>query len=191
MTCHRVQNVIRPVVFAGLALSLVFAPAAAQTRMPEASRYGINDDHILTSPQTLQRVKDAGFGWVHYLLYWNLVNPAPGVYDWSAPDAEIQSMADLGLNVYVRIAFPPAWTIGATYPNGSMYHCYAPPGDPRDTNRDEIRDDDDTNCKNPDRRPGYRAEYSPDFGRAYPADYDRTQDFRQFVGVPSIECWTC
>jgi hypothetical protein len=147
-----------------LLLGLVAPTAADTTPVPEASRFGVNDDHILTSPEALQQVKDAGFGWVHYLLYWNFVNPAPGVYDWSAPDLEIQRLADLGLNVYVRIAFPPTWTTGASYPNTQVPYFCLDESAPNDLKAHP-------DCGNPERRPGFGT----------PPGGDRSQDFRTFV----------
>lgn len=69
-------------------------------------------------------MRDAGFGWVHYTMYWYQINPANGVYDWILPDFEIGQFAAAGLNVYVRIGFPPTWTTGASYPNDQVpYFC--------------------------------------------------------------------
>lgn len=57
-------------------------------------------------------------------MYWYQINPANGVYNWILPDFEIGQFAAAGLNVYVRIGFPPTWTTGASYPNDQVpYFC--------------------------------------------------------------------
>lgn len=81
-------------------------------------------DTGLATPAIAQAVRNAGFGWAHYTLYWYQVNPAPGVYNWLVPDFQISQLVDAGLNVYVRIGFPPTWTTGASYPNDEVaYFC--------------------------------------------------------------------
>jgi len=103
------------------------APVApARPMAPTASRFGVDDDlGTTTSQATLDRVRDAGFGWVHYYFYWSATNPADGVYEWRASDQEIEYILNAGLNVYARIIFPPAWATGVSYPNANVpYYCY-------------------------------------------------------------------
>ncbi len=178
-----------PIVERSLFAAAVFCAAAvlptegraAPERVPESHRYGFVNDHVVTTDQAIQRARDAGFGWVKYLLFWNVANPThtdcngdgtiDGAdtcnFDWSLPDAEIQRLADAGLNIYVHFAYPPTWTTGATYPNEAVFYCYDP------TQRDNVRIDDEKNCRNAERRPGYRL--SP------PPGYDRSGDLRLFV----------
>lgn len=174
----------RWVLLAGVLFLASPAVAADPPRAPESWRYGINDDYGVTSPVALQKARDAGFGWVLYVLYWNVTNPTnndctgDGIpdptgdcnLDWTAPDTEIQRLAELGFNIFVRIAFPPTWTTGATHPNEQVpYYCYSP------TEPDNLRKDDPDNCQNTERRPGFRA--TP------PPGYDRSQDFRTFAEI--------
>lgn len=92
--------------------------------VPASNRYGVAHDSGTSSPAVAQAVRDAGFGWVHYTMYWYQINPSPGVYEWILPDFEIGQFAAAGLNVYVRIGFPPTWTTGASYPNDQVpYFC--------------------------------------------------------------------
>lgn len=172
-------------VVCAVLLGLVAPATAAVDRAPESSRYGVQSEVPGVGP-LLTQARAAGFGWVHNILYWNFAQPTPCVdgnsdgaisvdtectFDWSRSDEQVQAIADAGLNAYVRIAFAPTWTTGATYPNSSLFYCYDP-----DT--DGPTDDDPGNCNNTERRPGYRAEYTPS---SYPAGYDRSTDFRRFV----------
>lgn len=92
--------------------------------VPTSNRFGVAHDSGTSNPNVAQAVRDAGFGWVHYTMYWYQVNPSPGVYQWILPDFEIGQFAAAGLNVYVRIGFPPTWTTGASYPNDQVpYFC--------------------------------------------------------------------
>jgi hypothetical protein len=183
-------TVVRTTCIAMVLTVLSTSPAGASgSPAPEASRYGVVHDHLSTSTDVIQRARDAGFGWVNYSLYWNLANPthvdcdSSGVIDladtcnvdWSHFDTEIQRLADAGLNIYIHIVYPPSWTMGSTYPNSEVFYCYSEP------EPDDLRKDDPFNCENSERRPGYRAQYSPDNGNSYPPDYDRSGDFRLFV----------
>lgn len=165
-------------------LLLLPVPAGAQvTRLPDTIRYGFVDDHQSTSDLAIQHAKNAGFGWVKYVLFWSLTNPThtdcntDGVvnaadtcnYDWALADAEINRLANQGFNIYIHIAYPPTWSTGATYPNGSNFYCYNP------AKPNNIRDDDDFNCNNAERRPGYRG--------SYPPGYDRAGDLRLFADI--------
>ncbi len=158
--------------------------AADTPRAPEAIRYGVVHDYVQTSPVALQKAREAGFGWALYVLYWNGTNPTNSDcdgdgtpdptgdcnLDWTAPDTEIQRLADLGFNIYVRVAFPPTWTTGATFPNDQApYYCYDPA-------TDAPRTDDPANCENPERRPGFRS-------TPQPPGYDRSGDFRGFIDL--------
>ncbi|MGE3842169.1 MAG: hypothetical protein AB7I50_11320 [Vicinamibacterales bacterium] len=166
-------------------LGCVVPVSAAVDRAPESSRYGVQSEVPNVGPLLIQ-ARAAGFGWVHNILYWNFAQPSPCVdgnsdgiisvdsecaFDWSRSDEQIQTIADAGLNAYVRVAFAPTWSTGATYPNSTLFYCYDPV-------TDAPRNDDDANCNNTERRPGYRVEYTPS---SYPVGYDRSTDFRRFI----------
>lgn len=171
---------------AAVAVSCVPVAHAAE-RAPESSRYGVQSEVPNVGPLLVQ-ARAAGFGWVHNILYWNFAQPTPCVdgnndgtiaidtectFDWQRSDEQIQAIADAGLNAYVRIAFAPTWTTGATYPNSALFYCYDP-----DLDGPRAPEDEPDNCNNPERRPGFRAQFSPS---SYPAGYDRSTDFRLFV----------
>ncbi|MFN8059572.1 MAG: hypothetical protein U0Q12_10440, partial [Vicinamibacterales bacterium] len=106
------------VCIGAVCLLAIDGPSTAQvSSAPAANRFGFVDDLYITNPVALTRMREAGLGWASYYLYWNRANPAPGVYDWSGPDFEIAEMRNAGLNVFVHIVWPPAWTTGVSYPN--------------------------------------------------------------------------
>jgi hypothetical protein len=149
------------------------------TPVPDTHRWGINDTSLVTGDlpvarklpdsDLLIRARQAGFGWVRYFLYWNYANPQQGEFNWSIPDAEIARLEAAGFRILAQLAYPPTWTTGATYPNFlSGAYCH-------DVNN-QGKDD----CTNRDKRPGYRATYTPS---SYPPGYDRAGDFKAFVSA--------
>ncbi len=116
------------------ALLLVPAALVAQPAptgpVPEAARWGVVNDHILTSDAALQKVRNAGFGWVRYLVFWNLVNPTASTYDWHQVDLELTRLEAAGLNVYFQVAAPATWALSGppvSYPNDqALYYCLDP-----------------------------------------------------------------
>lgn len=73
--------------------------------------YGMNVLSIYNGGLDLDynMVKGAGFNWVEFLLPWEVVNPAPGQYDWSQPDQIADVAAKYGHSLMVRIDKPPQW----------------------------------------------------------------------------------
>lgn len=107
------------------------APVEAQTGVPASNRFGVVDDYQATTQAAMDRAREAGIGWVRYEFYWNFINPAPGVYDWSLPDRELAYIEAAGLNVYGTVVFPPTWATGATYPAGQEpFYCVTNPDHP-------------------------------------------------------------
>jgi hypothetical protein len=156
-------------------------PATAQPQVPPAPhehRWGINDSHLATGllpdaagrlpdSDLLLRAREAGFGWVRYYLYWNYANPKKDEYYWWLSDVEIARLEAAGFKILVQVMYPPTWTTGVSYPNSqSGAFCQE---------QANMQSDD---CTNGDKRPGYRAEYTPN---NYPPGYDRSGDFRTFA----------
>jgi hypothetical protein len=156
--------------------------------VPDTHRWGINDDlqatgnlpephgdpdAALPPDDLLVRARQAGFGWVRYVLFWHAVNPAPGVYEWFVPDVEIARLHAAGFNILVQVAYPPTWTTGATYPNEHAPFWCLDESDPDGVLPGGPNTEIYFNCRDPQRRPGYRP---PGQELA-----DRSQDFREFV----------
>ncbi len=170
-------------VLAGLLLA---RPALAQTATaPESHRWGVNDDHIVTGPapdeqgqlppgDVLLQARQAGLGWARYVLFWFAVNPAQGTYQWDAPDREIARLRAAGFNVLVHVAYPPAWTTGARYANQHSAFWCLDEQSPDGVKQGQPGSDEFFNCRDSERRPGYRAPGQPPLA-------DRSADFRTFV----------
>jgi hypothetical protein len=106
-------------------------PSVGQAQLlVNKDKWGLSDDSGLGDPSgvtgwgatAFDRGSEAGFGWLRYWFYWSHTNSSPGVYDWSAPDSEIQAAISKGLQVYGNIMWAPEWAVQNTqgyYP----WHC--------------------------------------------------------------------
>jgi hypothetical protein len=56
-----------------------------------------------------QQMSQAGVQTVRLFAYWGLLEPQPGVYNWSLADAVIQNVAAAGLNPAIQLANVPSW----------------------------------------------------------------------------------
>ncbi|MDQ5822762.1 MAG: S-layer homology domain-containing protein [Chloroflexota bacterium] len=54
-------------------------------------------------------VKNMGFQWVQYGVYWSEAEPTEGNYFWGHVDNIVNSSRDAGLNVLIRISRTPTW----------------------------------------------------------------------------------
>ena len=172
-------------VFASLLLALA-SPAAVSaadgvTPAPAAHRWGLGHGFIvsgaapvdgqLAPDDILLQARAAGFGWVRYILFWHLANPAQSVFDWTQSDHEIARLRAAGFNVLVQVMYPPSWTTASPYPNeAAAVYCL---NDPSGTAVKDVPE-----CTQADYRPGARAPYR---ATSYPPGYDRTGDFREFL----------
>ena len=98
--------------------------------MPQAARWGVVDDHITTSDAALERVRDAGFGWVRYLVFWNTGQPDRKHLRLESVDDELARIEAAGLNAYFQVAAPATWALSGapvSYPNDqALYYCLDP-----------------------------------------------------------------
>ncbi len=101
-----------PSALAALALALFVAGVvAAPAGAAEASPYGVNV-HAPAGAQLvpqLDRVAQAGVGWVRIDVVWAAVELRRGVYDWRPYDALLAAARRRGLSVLAVIAYTPAW----------------------------------------------------------------------------------
>ncbi|MEK7608443.1 MAG: hypothetical protein AAB495_02600 [Patescibacteria group bacterium] len=84
---------------------------ASSGRSPEF--FGYNNNLSISSRQGITAEAamlgaKGGMKWSRYTLYWNRVNPEPGVYDWSQVDQQLQVTYDAGGVVYVNLKWAPA-----------------------------------------------------------------------------------
>lgn len=78
----------------------------------EVCPYGVNAHQA--SNATLEQAADAGIGMVRFDMNWNQFEPQKGQYDWSQGDRFMAAAEELGLQVFVTIAYTPDWA--ATVP---------------------------------------------------------------------------
>jgi MYXO-CTERM domain-containing protein len=96
----RIVTVLIAVALAG--------PAAAFT---EECPYGVNAHQA--SDDALQKVADAGIGWVRFDLNWFQFEPSDNSYDWTIADRFVDKCDQLGIHVYFTISYTPSWAVGA------------------------------------------------------------------------------
>jgi Beta-galactosidase len=108
---------------AGCLLAVLCALASAGTAAGSASvRFGIQDDAWLSfGPGTLAERVDKldrlGVDVVRVTLEWHQIEPEPGEFDWSRPDALLQALRARGISPLVTIWGAPRWANGAPTPN--------------------------------------------------------------------------
>lgn len=77
------------------------------------SFFGMN--HAYPWGNLLQRAKEGGLRWWRdHSVKWQTVEPQPGKFDFAAPDAQINRVLNLGMNVLVLFPFPSSnWASSA------------------------------------------------------------------------------
>ncbi len=94
-------------------LALVFAVALAPrpAAAVEASPFGVNI-HTPTGEELvflLDRLQEAGIGWVRIDFLWTWIQPAPNVWDWTVYDALVAAAQVRGIEIYASIGETPDW----------------------------------------------------------------------------------
>lgn len=95
--------------FALAAVSAALAPSPASAG--EASHFGVN----IHAPQggdvaaRLDKVREAGIGWVRIDFIWPWVEPAQDQFDWRVYDEIVAAARARGLSIYATLAYSPAW----------------------------------------------------------------------------------
>jgi hypothetical protein len=70
-------------------------------------QWGPPEGPCYVGPKGYDVMKSAGIRWVRYVLYWNLANPFPDVYDFKTADYEISEMQKRGAIVWISIYGAP------------------------------------------------------------------------------------
>ncbi|HEX7182120.1 MAG TPA: NBR1-Ig-like domain-containing protein, partial [Thermoanaerobaculia bacterium] len=102
-------------VLAVLVVLAVLAPAAP-VQAAEASPFGI-DIHAPTGEELtflLDRIDEAGIGWVRIDFLWTWIQPAPDVWDWTVYDAIVAAARARGIEIYASLGETPDWATSGT-----------------------------------------------------------------------------
>jgi hypothetical protein len=98
-------------------------PAAAQQAAPSGWGYGFQVQlwHLSQDAKTqiIGEAKLAGFNWITHQIEWSAVETAPGQFDWTEPDAIVNTANAAGLNIMLSVEHAPAFYI-ADPTNGLM-----------------------------------------------------------------------
>jgi hypothetical protein len=108
-----------------LALVLALVALAGLPGRAEASpyvRYGVQDDAWLAAGpgdfyERLAELRELGVEVYRFTLRWDQVQPAPGIFDWTWPDAVVQGLRANGIAPVVTIWGTPRWANGGRAPN--------------------------------------------------------------------------
>lgn len=83
------------------------AVLTAQAYTPEACPFGVNAHQADTA--ALEQAAAAGAKWVRFDMNWYQFEPSKGSYDWTVADRFMADAAANDLDVFVTIAYGPAW----------------------------------------------------------------------------------
>jgi len=100
---------LRNVWAAPLAALIVVSAAQAAPR-PVSIGVNANYEHNLA--------RAANIGWVRIDVVWYAINPAPGAWDFSGLDGQVQSAIDNGQQILGILSHPPTWVGGGPNHNG-------------------------------------------------------------------------
>ncbi|MCC6170299.1 MAG: O-antigen ligase family protein [Caldilineaceae bacterium] len=107
-------------------------PAGPQPAAPNLPFLGVTFVPGDLAPQQfageMERLADAGFGWVRVRLAWDAVEPAPGQWQWSMGDALVAAIRGAGLEPVLVLDGSPAWARAAQDQTG-VQAALAPPAD--------------------------------------------------------------
>jgi hypothetical protein len=123
----QVTNILKPVIAVWLVLGLLsFAcanrppdrvpeeptapPTAAQER-PYGVSLSFGYDQL--PEHAFQLAREAGIGWVRAVLNWNIVEPAPGRYDWRVLDRIVGYARSHGLRMIGGLGYATSWNTTA------------------------------------------------------------------------------
>ncbi|UCC62514.1 MAG: beta-galactosidase, partial [Anaerolineae bacterium] len=81
--------------------------------------------------RALDRIEEAGFGWVRQAFPWTEVEPQPGRFEWARWDAIVEEVAARGLRLVAVLDLAPSWAQS----DPSQPHPAAPPHEVADFGR--------------------------------------------------------
>jgi len=93
-------------------------PTPTPTMPMDSPEYGMHAFlwyHPEVASRDLQIIRDAGFGWVKQNFGWRDIEPSKGLFDWTNTDWIVDTCAEVGLDLIVRIDHQPQWA-GGNYP---------------------------------------------------------------------------
>ncbi len=91
--------------------AMLCSPAMAQDT--SQSRFGVNV-HLPYKEidwANLERVAEAGIGWIRVDFSWDTVEPTQGDFNWTKYDDIVAHAEALGLNVFASVLNPPTWAL--------------------------------------------------------------------------------
>lgn len=104
------------------------AAVSASCGTTYSGRIGINSDLIWNgesaAAQQLAAIGAGGVSWVREDFPWDRIEPSPGVWNWSLPDALVTAAAQNGVNVLAILDYSAPWA--SSDPTGAGDQYYPP-----------------------------------------------------------------
>jgi len=103
-----------PAFTPGAALPPELAGPQASTMTSSRIAYGVNinlseTDSGIDRKRSLQMTRDAGLGWVRFMVYWKFQQDISRDIKWGELDAKVNDAHAAGIKVLVTVAKSPAW----------------------------------------------------------------------------------
>jgi hypothetical protein len=102
-----------PVVLGDLqsgATYTMYVPSIASLHDPTyVSPFGVRMAEGVNVDRGLVEIQAAGIDWVHVDFHWMVIEPAPGVYNWSSFETDVTNASRSGMDVFVMFTGNPAW----------------------------------------------------------------------------------
>lgn len=108
-------------------------PSGAAPAQPQA--LNMNYGFFMALTGNNDDVRNMGFQWVQYGVYWSESEPSEGNYQWGNLDNIVNAAVDTGQNILIRLSRSPLWAISEGCPNRNVSNSTCPPNDPVDFGR--------------------------------------------------------
>ncbi|MGZ4810790.1 MAG: Ig-like domain-containing protein, partial [Thermoanaerobaculia bacterium] len=96
---------MKRLLFLAIATAFATTTHAAQWM---ASTESFLCENCEATPAAYAKLRAANVRTIRYFVPWPLINPEPGVYDWTQTDRELDAIAKSGLTIYANITGAPA-----------------------------------------------------------------------------------
>ncbi|MDO9354624.1 MAG: beta-galactosidase [Solirubrobacteraceae bacterium] len=122
------------IVAVALAVMATVGAAPARAAVPNEFKGVVAEDVYIGSDQyqaeQFKKIHDLGFRVVRQSFRWNELEPARGIYDFSATDRYVLAAAKAGVRVQPVLFGEPAWA--SSRPTGNTLRATFPPTNPAD-----------------------------------------------------------
>jgi polysaccharide biosynthesis protein PslG len=129
----RSQPFTAPLACVVAAAALLLGVGAAPAHAEAGGRIGVAS-HLIWLGESdaeaeMRRIRAGGVEWIREDFRWDLLQPAPGRFDWSRSDALMAAASKSGVNVLAILGYSARWASSDPSGEGDVHY---PPRDPAD-----------------------------------------------------------